>query len=333
VAEPLPWRDAWHDALYGPRGAYRGAAGPAGHFTTSSHGPLGAVLAEAVARLADREGATHLVDVGAGRGELLSALHAIRPDLGLTGLDVVTRPAALPKRVEWVVSPGGAALPDALQDLGEVLVLAHEWLDVVPCTVAEVDAPGHLATVLVDPDTGVESLGGELDDADLAWCARYWAADALEVGDRVEVGRARDDAWSALVSRVRRGALLAVDYGHAREDRPPRGTLTGYSGGTVVPPVPDGSCDITAHVAVDALEHDELTTQREALHQLGLTPGTPPLDLSRTDPAAYLGALARSAALTALTETDGLGGFAWVLRRVGTTGPHPADAARSRPPM
>ena len=42
----VPWREAWHDALYGPAGFYRSAEGPAGHFTTSTHGPLGAALAE-----------------------------------------------------------------------------------------------------------------------------------------------------------------------------------------------------------------------------------------------------------------------------------------------
>ena len=56
-------------------------------------------------------------------------------------------------------------------------------------------------------------------------------------------------------------------------------------------PVPDGSCDLTAHVAVDSLEHDELTTQRAALHELGLHSRTPDHDLSRTDPAGYLAAL------------------------------------------
>ena len=69
----VPWREAWHEALYGAAGFYRGAEGPAGHFTTSTHGPLGAALAEAIGRLADREGARHVVDVGCGRGELARA--------------------------------------------------------------------------------------------------------------------------------------------------------------------------------------------------------------------------------------------------------------------
>jgi hypothetical protein len=80
--------------------------------------------------------------------------------------------------------------------------------------------------------------------------------------------------------------------------------------------VPDGSCDLTAHVAVDSLDHDVVTTQREALRGLGLHAAPPPQSLARADPPAYLAALARRTALAALTDPRGLGGFRWVLRRV-----------------
>ena len=313
----VPWREAWHDALYGPAGFYRGAEGPAGHFTTSTHGPLGAALADALGRLADREGAHHVVDVGCGRGELLGHLAARRPDLRLTGVDVVDRPTDLPDAVGWLRAPGGSSLPDDLTDLDDVLVLAHEWLDVVPCTVAEVVAPGRLAVVLVEPGTGEEATAGpEPTPAELAWCAAWWPVDDLPVGARVEVGLARDLAWRDLASRVRRGTLLAVDYGHTRDGRPVAGTLTGYRSGALVVPVPDGSCDLTAHVAVDSLEHDEVTTQRAALRALGADAGIPARDLAHSAPAAYLAALATASAVGALTAPEGLGGFRWVLRRV-----------------
>lgn len=314
--DPLPWRDAWQGALYGASGFYRRGGGPARHFTTSTHAPLGATFAEGVLALADREGATHVVDVGAGRGELVTALHRLRPALRLTAVDVVERPGGLPEGIEWLVSPGGADLPAALRDLDDVLVVAHEWLDVVPCTVAEVGADGTLRTVLVDPAHGTESLGGPLGGPDRAWCARHAASDPLEAGDRVEVGRARDLAWAGLLGRIRTGTALAVDYGHTRATRPATGTLVGYRDGTTVPPVPDGGCDVTAHVAVDSLEQDERLTQREALFGLGLTASTPPLGLARTDPPAYLAALARASAVTALTARGGLGDFHWVLRRI-----------------
>jgi len=80
--------------------------------------------------------------------------------------------------------------------------------------------------------------------------------------------------------------------------------------------VPDGSCDLTAHVAVDSLEHDDVTTQRDALRALGVHARTPDVTRAHTDPAGYLAALARSSAAAALTDPSGLGAFRWVLRRV-----------------
>lgn len=329
----IPWREAWREALYGTEGFYRRPEGPLGHFATSAHGPLGAVLVEALAALVDLGGLRGVVDVGAGRGELLAHLHRLRPDLRLTGVEVVDRPAGLPGPVSWLRSPGGPALPDSLQELSGVLVVAHEWLDVVPCTVAEVLPGGRPAVVLVDPltgeesvaDPGSDSLAGRspaqptpvrLTPAELAWCAQHWPTSEQPPGARVEVGAARDAAWAGLLSRIRSGVVLAVDYGHTGATRPERGTLAAYREGRQVTPVPDGSCDLTAHVAVDSLEHDEVLTQREALGRLGLRAGRPPRELARTDPAAYLAALSRRSSLAELTDPDGAGSFHWVLRRV-----------------
>ncbi len=197
-----------------------------------------------------------------------------------------------------------------------MLVIAHEWLDVVPCAVAEVGVDGTLVEVLVDPHTGEEALGGALRGTDADWVRDWWPLDDAEPGDRVEIGAARDHAWDDLVSRVRSGVVLAVDYGHLRAARPPSGTLAAYRGGTLVPAVPDGSCDITAHVAVDSLAHDELLTQRDALRRLGLSGARPDRSLARSDPAGYLAALAGASTVAALADPHGLGGFWWVLRRV-----------------
>ena len=311
-----PWREAWQEALYGPAGFYRRPEGPAGHFTTSTHGALGDAFAGALVALADQERVGGVVDVGCGRGELLTHLHARRPDLRLLGVDVVERPAGLPGPVGWLRSPGGQALPDELAGLEDVLVVAHEWLDVVPCPVAEVVGDGTLAEVFVDPRSGAESLGEALKGSDARWVRGWWPLDEAEPGDRVEVGAARDRAWDALLSRVRSGTVLAVDYGHLRDARPPGGTLTAYRGGTLVPPVPDGSCDITAHVAVDSLAHDELLTQGEAVRRLGLSGARPDRDLAHSDPAGYLAALAGASNVATLADPGGLGGFWWVLRRV-----------------
>src|SRR5262249_62244441 len=70
---------------------------------------------------------------------------------------------------------------------------------------------------------------------------------------RAEVGAPRDAAWADAVRAVTRGLALAVDYGHLANGRPAFGSLTGFRDGRQVPPVPDGSCDLTAHVAIDSV--------------------------------------------------------------------------------
>ena len=322
-----PWQEAWAEALYGPDGFYRRHA-PGGHFATSAQGIPGGgeVLAAAVVALARRHGCTRVVDVGAGGGELLTAVRAAAPDLHLTGVDVVDR---RPDGVdEWLLAPGGATLPDALRRLDRALVVAHEWLDVVPCPVVERDQ-GVWREVAVRPD-GTEVLGRvlrEQDPADaeaLSWLDRWVPPEVV----RAEVGLPRDLAAADLLGRLDRGVLLVVDYGHERGTRPARGTLTGFRDGREVAPVPDGSCDLTAHVAVDSLA-DSLagrlartgvrdgiwvTTQAEALAEL-LPGATDPVphELARREPAAYLRALARRAALGAPGAHGGLGDFRWVV--------------------
>ncbi|WP_246061058.1 SAM-dependent methyltransferase [Lapillicoccus jejuensis] len=318
VSPAVPWAQAWGRSLYGERGFYRSDVGPAGHFATATHGATGRVLARALLRLARERGCTGgVVDVGAGRGELLRHLRELDDAVPLLGVDVVDRPAGLAPDVAWLSSPGGASLPEDLAPR-DALVVAHEWLDVVPCTVAEVDGGGTLREVLVDPLGGGETLGAPLDGADLSWCAEHWreALDASAVpGDRVEVGRSRDAAWADLLGRLDGGLALAVDYGHRRGSRPPGGTLTAFREGREVSPVADGSCDLTAHVAVDSLRADEVLRQRDALHRLGVSGRTPEHGLASRDPASYLAGLAESGAAGALLDPTGYGGFWWVLAR------------------
>ncbi len=312
----MPWEEAWATALYGAGGFYR-QAGPAAHFTTATHGPTGPVLAAALLTLAAREGCRRVVDIGCGRGELLSALRELDPGIPLLGVDVVPRPDRLATDIGWTTSPGGAELPPGLSGLDDALVLAHEWLDVVPCTVAEVDDDGAWRVVLVASHSGRESLGAPLGGEDGEWVNTHWPGERLEPGDRAEVGRSRDEAWTGLLSRIGSGVAVAIDYGHLRDARPHAGTLTAYRGGTQTTPVPDGSCDLTAHVAMDTLEHDELHSQRDALRALGLSGTLPLRDQALTDPMGYLEALARSSAVAALTAPGGFGDFWWALKRVG----------------
>ncbi|MFF3767119.1 SAM-dependent methyltransferase [Streptomyces sp. NPDC001922] len=173
-----------------------------------------------------------------------------------------------------------------------------------------------------------------------------------EPGLRAEIGAPRDEAWARAVGCLRRGLAVAVDYAHTREDRPLFGTLTGFRDGREVRPVPDGSCDITAHVALDACAAagatvagtavagtavaesgaaaesgaldgtallsggPSLLTQRDALHALGVDGRRPPLALASTDPGAYVRALSSAGEAAELTDPSGLGAFGWLIQPV-----------------
>lgn len=311
-----PWKQAWDHALYGDSGFYRQGAGPAGHFATASQGipQIGELLGRALLKLMDQEGLDTFVDMGCGRGELLEQVQRLGPHFRCIGIDIVSRPE-LSAPIGWIQSPGGKQLPDELNGLAHALVFANEWLDVVPCPIAEMDEDGELREVLVNASSGDERLGDPVSGTDREWCQRFWPIEGLTPGSRLEIGEERDTAWADLVSRVESGLAVAVDYGHTIEFRPAAGTLTGFRKGRQVRPVPDGSCDLTAHVSMDSLAHDELVDQRTALRRLGISGQRPPQGLARSNPAAYLRELSTASVAAALTGRGGLGDFLWAFTR------------------
>jgi SAM-dependent MidA family methyltransferase len=326
----MPWAEAMQRALVGPTGFYRGAAVPAAHFRTAvTAAPE--LAAQAISVLLDDVQASlggetsdgvDLVDLGAGGGELLGALARRLPDhVLLHGVEVAARPAGLPDRVTW--SP---RLPSRVAGL----LIAHEYLDNVPVDIVEVDGAGVLRVVLVDPATGDERLGAVVGPAERDWLARWWPLAGQPPGSRAEVGLARDAAWAAAVASVHRGMAIAIDYDHGLDDRPPRGTLTGYRRGREVTPVPDGSCDVTAHVALDACAAagitsgaDETVLLRQAavLRALGVRAGRPPVAIASSAPVDYLRALAAAGSAAELLDRTGLGAFGWLVQSVGVPMP------------
>ncbi len=399
----MPWRAAMQQALYGPSGFFVTGTGPAAHFRTSVH--ASPVFASALLRLIHQLDAAlgfpdrfDVVDVGAGRGELLRSLSsrvtvgvsgeptrsgrsgliparagspetltataAVRPApftpasgsvdplpaapvplarrVRFTAVELAPRPDDLPEQITWT-----NAIPTEVTGL----LIATEWLDNVPLDLATHTENGwHY--LLVDPTTGAETLGEPVSPVDLDWLTTWWPLPPAARGGpddpphtvpdghsstgsgRAEIGRTRDEAWADAVGHVDRGLALAVDYGHLRGDRPFGGSLTGYRGGRQVPPVPNGSCDVTAHVAMDSVASAggrvarcaySLGSQREGLRALGADGGRPPLSLAARDPAGYVRALAEASAAAELTDPAGLGGHWWLWQPVGV----PADGLPS----
>jgi len=324
----MTWRQAMQAALYGPGGFYARGEPPARHFRTSVH--VSPSYARAVLELLDlvdaalgRPDRIDLVDVGAGRAELLEQVLAaaagpLAGRIAACAVEVAPRPAGLDPRIRWQPGP-----PQGITGL----VIGSEWLDNVPLDVVELTAAGP-AVVQVDPATGAERARGTPGPANLAWIRAWWPLRAF--GHRAEVGSTRCAAWAGLIRGIDRGVAVAADYGHVKAARPARGTLTGYLDGRAVPALPDGSRDITAHVALDACAaagtaagagETVLTGQRAALRELGVDARRPPLALAASDPAGYARALCQASQDAELVDAEGLGGFGWLIQAVGVSLP------------
>jgi SAM-dependent MidA family methyltransferase len=319
-------------ALYGPRGFYSTGPGPGAHFRTSvtASGVLAeglAVLVEELDELLDHPDELAVVDVGAGDGRLLKQVRQalapttpLRSRLRLTAVDLGARPVDLDGSVAWEHE-----VPRAVVGL----VIAHELLDNVPVDVVEVDEDGQPRDVLVDED-GHEQLGAAISTDVTGWLDRWWPLSGAGAGERAEVGLLRDEQWRSMVDAVDRGVAIAVDYGHTRHDRSTGrwagGTLAAYRGGRLVPVRLDGSCDVTAHVALDACaaagrdvgaQDTTLISQHDALRRLGVRPSRPPVALATTAPVEYLAALQRLGEVSEVLDPDGLGGFTWLVQSKG----------------
>lgn len=343
--------DTPHDRGAHARGGfYRRPEGPAGHFRTSVHAsPL---FAEAVAQLLcrvdealGRPASLDFVDMAAGCGELAEGVLAALPaDVAartrVCAVEIAGRPEGLAPRIAWRSEP-----PREITGL----LFANEWLDNVPLDVAEVDSAGVPRLVLVRDD-GAERLGEPVSGAQARWLARWWPLPGEE-GLRAEIGLPRDTAWASAVACVARGLAVAVDYAHRADARPPFGTLTAFREGRETTPVPDGSCDLTAHVALDACaaaatgtapaaattkaarsvaSRARVLAQRDALRALGVSGARPPLALAATDPSGYVRALAGATEASELTARGGLGDFGWLLQPVGIA--DPLDTGPDREP-
>jgi SAM-dependent MidA family methyltransferase len=325
-------------ALYGPAGFYARGSAPSHHFRTAPH--TGRQFAEAMLRIACEVDASlghparfDIVDMGAGSGELATQICELAADTGLAGrvsitaVDVHGRPVGLADAVTWTLEPPA---------LVSGLVIANEWLDNVPVDVVVVCDDGRLRQMLVD-EAGNEQVGDEISPADADWLEQWWPLTGRAAGARAESGASRDEAWRGVIGRLEAGAAVAIDYAHTKRQRADgrfaAGSLAAYRKGMAVDVIPDGSCDITAHVALDAceaaglasgVEASLLTTQRRALGALGVDEPramVPTRAMASADPLGYLDTLASRGEAAELCDPDGLGGFGWLVQCVGLAMP------------
>lgn len=266
----LPWEGAWcraNDLFYGNHAAED-------HFETSV--TAGSEVARAIADVVSREHARHgngdfcVIDAGSGSGRLLEQLRLlIAPGIRLIGVDRRERPQTLDSHIDWRRQTIDEGTDEITGHDGQIdgLVIAHEFLDDVPCDVVELDDACQPRVVLVDPTTGAEELGPRLSDsasrryletdpgAMESWLTTWWPP--TRPGARREIGIRRDRVWRRLTRIPRSGGALAIDYAHDRTERAAgiwdAGTLKGFAHGRPRRAVPDGSVNITAHVALDSL--------------------------------------------------------------------------------
>ena len=278
MPDELTLTDAWEETLIGDRSFYRGPDGdPYRHFATDIAGSaeILPLIRELLAFADDCDGGPlTVIDVGSGAGGLLARLAMAGTNVRLIGIDLRPRPTGLDTAIEWITG-------DARVVAGEIrgirgVVVAHEFLDDIPCAAVEVDEDGRPRLIGVDASSRRLVVGEPLEDpADLAWLDRWWPVTRPFM--RAEIGRSRDAAWALITGMLDGGAALVIDYGHTRPELLAGtwdgGTLVGYREGRVVTPVADGSCNLTAHVSIDSVAEAAPRAQSTRIAHWSSVPG------------------------------------------------------------
>jgi len=257
----IPFADYMQHVLYAPGLGYYAAGarklGGSGDFTTAPEmTPLfGRTLATPIAAVLEATGSDGVLKLGAGAGslarEILAALPAasyrileVSPDLRERQMRALSGHAP---RVQWL-----DRLPNAIDGV----VVMNEVLDAVPPRV-------------------VARRGGEWHERGVAWNgALRWDDRPLPPGPlralaqsrfpadgdyESEINPAAEALVRAIAMRVRRGAIIAIDYGFPRAEyyHPQRaeGTLMGHyrHRAHADPFLLPGLSDLTAHVDFTAV--------------------------------------------------------------------------------
>ncbi len=266
----LPFRRFMELALYHPRFGYymgpRARIGRQGDFVTapemtSLFGQLLTLQWIEVWERLGRPDRFHLVEAGAGTGILASdilrtarrfspffhtltyTILEISPDFRQRQRATLQDGGVLSERVRWMDGI------DTLSDL-EGVIFSNEFLDAFPVHWVEMTAEGLR-------EIAVRWAGDEFATTHIPLTMapeRIGILDKLAVGSRTEVGVAAAE-WMEMAGRVlRRGLLLAIDYGYADGEMASTalasGTLVGHHEHQRVdnPLLHPGEMDLTAHV-------------------------------------------------------------------------------------
>lgn len=281
MAALKPWIDGWEEAAFGPDGFYLDQR-PYDHFATSvSQGRLASLLLPYLLSTLNQLDSVTLVDVGAGDGDLGAQLHDLldanlRSRVHFLALDVRPRPIHLHEAIQWLQGDARETIKQV--PVGNMLLIAHEFLDDLPCDVVEVDEAGFVHLGMTDDETQHLTLGPLLcapeHEQQLQWLARWWPTQRPLM--RAEVGSRRDEFWNVATGLITSGYAIAIDYAHVKADRErglwDGGTLTGYLNAITVTPVTDRSVNLTAHVALDAVAHASQGNPQTHTFQCGPTP-------------------------------------------------------------
>ena len=231
----ISFRRFMQEALYNPEHGYYTAAvrevGARGDFSTVAS--LHSVLGEAIARwtLARRRellprGRAHLIEIGAGSGQLAQA---ILRALGVRGrfslrYHIVEISAPLRQVQRRLLGRRGVRWHDTVEAAleaagGQALVFSNELVDAFPCHLL-VRRDGKWREVgLRDAGDRVVEEDGPLEDPRVLTelCSAPRALDTAGDGQRCEVHLPCRDWLVRWLPGLRRGALLTVDYGDTVE--------------------------------------------------------------------------------------------------------------------
>lgn len=291
------WLEIWQSSTFWDY------AEPSAHFLTPSQA-CGDIIAALIGELCRQHGLNTVMEIGAGDTPIPLG------DFPRITIDQRGTETAASRISRWRTAEGrwSPELPTSLFAT-PALVVAAEWIDDLPCAVAERTPAGWQHT---GPD-GV--TGVPVDAADAAWLDHWSPQEQI-----AEAGRTRDEAWAWWARRLPAGSVLvALDYGHTAETRPTHGTLDAHRLGRRVPPgTPDA--DLTAHVAVDALcaAVEAAGATRLSCTQLRDLP----LPAPDAAPADALAALQRRSQEQLWRDPNRFGRFWWVAHRVGDNGCH-----------